>query len=252
MGTNNSGKWSNKVLTVRVRILPYWYQTFGFKLLMLFFIAAILYGIYKYRVQQLIKMAEMRQKISGDLHDDIGATLSSNKIYTTLAQQAPDNKKYIKLIEENTNSVIKSLEEMVWSINPKNDTVSALAAHMENYAKPLFLATKINCQFISNLKDIHIPITPKQRRHLFLSFKEMVNNVIKHSRCNNCYINFSKKGNYLYIEVRDDGQGFEKEKINSTRNGLHNLAFRAKEVKGRFIIDTEQKKGTTVRTMVKI
>ena len=252
MATNNSGKWSDKMLTIRINILPYWYQTLGFKLLVLFAFAIILYGIYKYRVRQSVIIAEMRQKISGDLHDDIGSTLSSNKIYTKLAKESPENKKYLEFIEENTNNVIRSLDEMVWSINPKNDSLSALADHMSAYAYPLLAASNINCHYSSNLTDVHSTITPEQRRHLFLSLKEMVNNVIKHANCNNCYINFSKKSNYLYVEVTDDGEGFDPKNVNTTRNGLHSLGFRAKLLKGTFFVESEPKKGSTVRMMLKV
>jgi signal transduction histidine kinase len=80
----------------------------------------------------------------------------------------------------------------------------------------------------------------------------MINNVIKHSNAENCYINFSKVKRYLYIEVRDDGTGFNQEQTNTTRNGLHSLAFRAKEVGGRFTLESEEGKGTTARMIIKV
>lgn len=252
MSTNNSGKWSEKILTLQLNIAPYWYQTLAFKLLCLLAIAAILYGVYRYRIQQLLNIAEMRQKISGDLHDDIGATLSSNKIYTRLARQYPENNKYIELIEENTNTVIRSLEEMVWSINPKNDSLAALSNHISAYTFPLLDASNIEVHYASNLTDAPLTITPKQRRHLFLSLKEMVNNVIKHAHCKNCHVKFEKRGNSIFVEVRDDGMGFDPQHVNTTRNGLHSLRFRAKEIKGKFQIDSQPGQGTTARMTLTI
>jgi nitrate/nitrite-specific signal transduction histidine kinase len=250
--TNNSGLWSKKQLNIEFTVLPHWYQTWWFLMFIALLTAAIIYFLYIYRIRQLLKVAAMRQKISSDLHDDIGATLSSNKIYTKLAKESPDKNKYLDLIENNVNTVIKSLDEMVWSINPKNDTAWALREHIESYACPILAASNINCHFISNLKDADLTITPKQRRHLFLSTKEMINNVTKHSNAKNCYINFSKVSRYLYIEVKDDGMGFNKEQANITRNGLHSLSFRAKDVGGRFSVESEEGKGTTVRMIIKL
>ncbi|MBA2762386.1 MAG: hypothetical protein H0U39_10600, partial [Segetibacter sp.] len=250
MATNNSGKWSSKVLSFKITVLPFWYQTVLFRLLLILIGCAVVYASYRYRVSQLLKVEKMRRRISSDLHDDIGSTLSSINIYSNLAKEEKDNIFYIDTIQQYTQNIIGNLDDLVWSINPKNDGIATMADRMRSFAEPVLAAKGIRCKFTDDVND-HLKLTLEQRNSLFLGYKEMVNNVLKHSKCSNCTINFSTKGKSVSIVVEDDGEGFSVPNLNGKRNGLKNLDYRAKQLKGNFIIKSEDGKGTRAELQIR-
>jgi signal transduction histidine kinase len=193
----------------------------------------------------------MRQRISRDLHDDIGSTLSSINIYSNLAKEEKDNTFYIDTIQQYTQNIINNLDDLVWSINPKNDGIATMVDRMRSFAEPVLAAKGIRCRFTDDV-DYNLNISLEKRNSLFLAYKEMVNNVLKHSNCSSCNINFCTKGKTVSIAVEDDGEGFSMENLNGKRNGLKNLDYRAKQLNGKFIINSEDGKGTRAELHARI
>ena len=243
MGSNNSGKWSDKTLSVKVTILPFWYQTWWFKLLLALLAAAALYAAYQYRINQIVREEKLRRKISGDLHDDIGSTLSSINIYAELAKNNNDNKGYIDIIQQHTRSTINNLDDLVWSINPNNDNLDVLTERMRSFAQPLLSDNYIVTDFKIQIEEAGIAVAVDKRRSFYFAFKEMVANVVKHAGCTFCAIRIEQKGAHFSIEVKDNGKGFRMESVNNQRNGLHNLRRRALENGGAFKIVSAPGKG---------
>jgi signal transduction histidine kinase len=207
MGTNNSGKWSDKPFSLKIYVTPFWYQTWWFTVLVVLAVGAFFYGLYRYRLAEVLRVERLRRKISSDLHDDIGSTLSSINIYSEIAKKEKENAFYLETIQLHTQNIISNLDDLVWSINPKNDTVSGLAGRISSFAEPLLAAKNIACDFVMDINDPNLAISLEQRQHIYLSFKEMVNNVVKHSKCRHCHITFSQKGKRLCLSVKDDGKG---------------------------------------------
>ncbi|MCW3080304.1 sensor histidine kinase [Segetibacter sp.] len=244
--SNNNGKWSTRSLRVNLTVLPFWYETWWFKLLVVLAVASLLYAFYHYRISQILKLEKFRRKISSDLHDDIGATLSSINIYSELAKSEKDNRSYLDSIQQNTLSTINSLDDLVWSINPKNDSIEILIERMRFFAVPFLEARKIRCEFLSDKEPEDSEISLEQRASLYLAFKEMINNVVKHAESTFCSVKIIQKGRSFSIEVKDNGKGFSIEKINGHRNGLKNLRERAKENNGRFEIISKPGQGAAL------
>ncbi|HEX8461464.1 MAG TPA: triple tyrosine motif-containing protein, partial [Segetibacter sp.] len=230
--TNNNGKWSNNRLSVDIIVLPFWYQTWWFKMILIVAAITMLYTLYRYRIAQILKLEKFRRKISNDLHDDIGATLSSINIYAEMAKTEADNEGYLDTIQAHTINTINSLDDLVWSINPKNDSIDALIERMRSFAIPFLDARKIKWDFMVENETSTIPIPAEQRTGLYLAFKEMINNVVKHSYGTTCAIEILQKGKSFRIKVKDNGKGFNPNKINKQRNGLKNLKERALENNG--------------------
>lgn len=147
----------------------------------------------KYRIMQILKVEKLRRKISSDLHDDIGATLSSINIYSELAKNEKDNIDYIKTIQEHAQNTISNLDDLVWSINPNNDNLKVLIDRMRSFALPLLRDSKVKSEFITNMQDEETSISLEKRRSIYFAFKEMVANVLKHANSTFCSIEVQQK-----------------------------------------------------------
>ncbi len=138
---------SNNLFVYTFAIDKPWYNTWWFYTAVLLSTVAVSLGIYRYRLYQLVKMERMRRKISNDLHDDIGSTLSSINVYSQLAKSDRDNGAYIDTIQTSAVTIINSLDDLVWNINPQNDLLEQLVARMQLFALPLLREKGIECNF---------------------------------------------------------------------------------------------------------
>jgi ligand-binding sensor domain-containing protein/signal transduction histidine kinase len=243
------GNWSDKTLHIQIEVLPAFYQTVWFKVLISLIIAGLLYAVYQYRINQLLRFQRVRNRISADLHDELGSTLSGISIMGALAaRELPPqhtSRALVDRIMEDVRQISGSLDDIVWNISPKNDSLSSLIARMTRYASELFEAKQIAFKF--NIPDHlgEIKLSMEQRRNVYLIFKEAVNNLVKYSKCSEASITISlNKGRVLLI-VKDNGVGFNPNAF-SDRNGIKNLRDRAGSLRGEIDIQSKQGAGTTI------
>ncbi|HWB25926.1 MAG TPA: ATP-binding protein [Chitinophagaceae bacterium] len=237
---------SNAPLIYKFTIERPWFSTWWFYTCVLLTVISAALALQQYRLRQILKIERIRRKISNDLHDDIGSTLSSINVYSELAKRDDDNKEYVNTIQQNTVAIINNLDDLVWNINPKNDILENLVNRMRLFAEPLLTENNIECIFTVNAENIHITITPDLRTNIYLLFKEMINNVIKHSGCTICDIDVTQKGKLFGLTVKDNGRGFNQAVINRHRNGLHNMQQRTTDIKGKIIINSLPGSGTEI------
>jgi len=236
-----------KPLSYSFSIEKPWYNTWWFYVVVLLFTVSASVALYQYRLYQLVKMERMRRKISHDLHDDIGSTLSSINIYSQLAKGSYGNEGYIDTIQDNTVGIINSLDDLVWNINPKNDTLGQLVSRMELFATPLLQQKDISCIFRVKLREQSVVIQPDVRANIYLLFKEIINNVVKHAACKQCVVYLIQRGNKLRLVVNDNGKGFNVKAASQHRNGLHTMAERVKQLKGTIQINSSPGEGTEIQ-----
>lgn len=228
---------------------PFW-QTWWFFLLANTVLFLIVYIFIKNRINQKLRLELMRRSISNDLHDDIGATLSSVNFYIDLAQSDKQNTEYLRYIKDNVNQVIGSLDDLVWSINPKNDTTGQFINRMKDYAFPLLKAARIQCHFHYDPKLVSLKLNLLTKRHLYLLFKEVVNNVAKHAFCRNCTIEFVHDQGNLRLIVKDDGQGFNVVEVDGDGNGLSSMQERVRLLNGEMEIRSVTREGSQVAVTI--
>lgn len=226
---------------------PWWQQWWFYALCVVLFMGVI-YGIYRYRLHQIMKIEHLRRRLSSDLHDDLGATLSSVNIYAELAKEEKDNAEYLQLIQLHTNDVIRKLRDLIWSINPGNDSYEQLLRRMNSFAVPFMKAAGIDYSFDYDERILKLPIDLDIRQNIYLIFKEWINNVARHSKAKRCSVYLSCYHRQLQMEVRDNGIGFDREGSYSTGNGLENIRNRVKEMKGQVQIYADA--GMTVIKMI--
>ena len=244
------GALSKKNISLRFIILPVWYKTWWFFILMGLLVSSVFYLLYRYRLSQVIKFYRLRTKISQDLHDEVGSTLTSINILSKVSRSNLDknNSKASDLLEkisEQSADMQQSISDIVWSIRPDNDKIENLAIRMREFLGHTAESKNLLVDFRVDEEVLHKGLTMKQRQHIFLIYKEAVNNAVKYSKGEKISVFLGKEGDHIKLSVQDDGIGFDTEKITSS-NGLKNMNDRAKELKAIMKIRSEFGKGTQI------
>jgi len=249
-GSNNDGIWNPAVTSLKITISPPFWQTWWFKALYVLCAVMILYAIWYNRMQKTRDIKRIRNKIASDLHDDLGATLSSISIMSELVHQeikgqSPLANSLLEKIGNSSRNMIDSVNDMVWTINPKNDNFENIIKRMKAFAAEILSAKDIALQFDVDKSLIQSKLKMDKRENFYLIFKEAVNNSAKYSRAANAFVFIQDKQNSLKMTIRDDGDGFEPHRI-TMGNGLNNMRYRAELMKARFSIKSVPGKGTTI------
>ncbi|MDZ4795448.1 MAG: histidine kinase [Bacteroidota bacterium] len=237
--------------TLEIKINPPFYKTWWFIVLCLLALSGILYGIYKYRINQLKKVQYMRNSISRDLHDDVGATMTSISILSEVAsqkvqqQQTAAAHQMMNQIGVSSRLLLQNLDDIIWSINPKNDSIEKIVLRIKELATEVMELNKITYHLHFDNKFNNIGIPMQNRRHLFLIFKEALNNMVKYSHCKNAILSMYIKENTLILALEDDGIGFDTNNF-IAGNGLSNMQQRATEMKGKLLVQSTPGKGTSI------
>jgi len=197
------------------------------------------------RVKQL---QNIRNSIADDLHDDIGSTLTNISILSELSKQHldPGDKanKFLTRISEEVNTTSQALDDIIWSVNVRNDSIDEIMLRMRRYAGELFDAGGLKYELSFDDRLSGIKLSMDQRRDLYLVFKEAVNNIYKHANASQVTIELNKERHQIVMCIKDDGKGFEAKP--SHRNGFKNMQNRAKKRKGNLQIESSLCKGTNV------
>jgi len=229
-----------------------WFNTWWFYTTVLIIISLLFFGFYRYRLRQLMKIEKIRRKISADLHDDIGSTVSSINVYSQLAKREQGDNEYIGIIQSGTVDIINNLDDLVWNINPRNDVMGQLVNRMQLFAEPLLQDRGIQFIFKSSLSDKNMLISPNKKTNIYLVFKEAVNNVVKHSGSSVCSIYVIQRNNKLRVIVEDNGRGFDVSSIGRHRNGMNNMRQRANDLKGQIVIKSMPGQRTEIRLSCRV
>ncbi len=244
------GNWNNQTIDITIIIAPAFYETWWFEIMVAVAAVGILYGLYRIRVNQLLRLQMMRNRISADLHDELGSSLSSIGIMGKLAQnklsEQHPSAQFVDRIVEEAQQMSGSLDDIVWNISPKNDALSSMVARMTRYASEVFEAKKIvyNITMPEHIEEVTLSM--EQRRNMYLIFKEAVNNVVKHSHCTFASVTVTVAEKKFQLVVHDNGVGFD-QSIQYDRNGLVNLQERASMLNGNIEINSKPGRGSSIK-----
>lgn len=253
--TNSDGVWSPHSSTITVIIDPPWWGTWWFRSFAVLMVAIAIYGLYRYRLREALKLLSLRNRIASDLHDEIGSTLSSISLYSEAAKQMmqgnKEAEKVLNRINSNTTEMMEAMSDIVWAINSKNDQLDNVVNRMRSFAVQVSEARQFNLHFAENKDLPNMPLDMYERKNLYLIFKEAVNNAAKYSSCNNLWISFINKNNILEMKVKDDGKGFiyppsDDSAVKRGGNGLLNMQKRASDLGGTIMIHSKIDKGTEI------
>jgi signal transduction histidine kinase len=215
--------------------------------IVLFVVSAVV--IRNRRIKQL---QNIRNSIADDLHDDIGSTLSSISIMSELAKaKSPEALPLLTSIGESTAAIQENMSDIVWTVNPNNDQFENLLQRMNLFATEILEAKKMKLELNSDASLNTARLTMKQRKNLYLFFKEAINNAAKHSGANKIIVNMHKKDHCIEININDDGNGFDTTAIYAG-NGMNSLKKRAEELNAEYNITSLTNDGTTVQLKFRI
>jgi signal transduction histidine kinase len=184
---------------------------------------------------------EERNRISRDIHDELGGGMTAIRLMSELAkermktQQIPE----IEKISASANDLLTKMNAIVWSMSHSNDSVSNLVAYIRNYAMEFFENTPIECRVDAPQEIPSLEMSGEKRRNIFLSLKETLNNTLKHSGASkvNIRIHVNHK---LEICVHDNGRGFNVEKTRQFGTGLQNIKKRMDSIYGNFSVESKE------------
>jgi len=225
---NNDGVWNETGARVAFELLPHFWQRGWFRTCAVLGVIGLVWLAYYARMARLGELERLRLRIARDLHDDVGANLASMALIAEAMEKQPafGEPADLRRIALHT---IDALRDIVWFIDPARDRLGDLVTRMRDTAPLLLPGLPFDFEASVPNPDLHLP--PAFRRNVFPIFKEALHNAASHARASRVQIRVEAREGRLRLEVRDDGRGFEEEKI-TPGNGLRNLRRRAQELHG--------------------
>jgi len=197
-----------------------------------------------------------RNRISQDMHDDLGSGLTKIAILSEVVKkQISDPERAIQQLEnisESSRELVDNLQDIIWVLNPKNDTLESLAAYIREYALKFFEPFGIDVQFIYPEKFGDIKLSEETRRNIFLALKESFNNIGKHAWCNKVKVCIKETNQAVGITIQDDGRGFDAARVRQFGIGLINMQHRIEQIGGQYQITSETGVGTKTKIEIPV
>ncbi|HTR40433.1 MAG TPA: sensor histidine kinase [Pseudomonadales bacterium] len=201
------------------------------------------------RVERQRAMEQERARIAQDLHDELGSGITEISMLATVAGTAPvpgsGSNGHLMEISDRAREMVTTLDEIVWAMNPKHDSLQSLVSYSFLYADRLLKLANIACLFKGAVDLPNRPVSSVYRHEFFLAFKEAITNVVRHSAATNVRLAVHLIGDRLRLSIADNGRGLPSEAF--TGDGLVNMRTRLEKMGGRFAITSQSGRGTTVR-----
>ncbi len=253
---NIDGVRSKNITRISIYIKPPFWRTYWFISTVCFFIALSIYFVHRLRVNKLLAVEKLRNRVARDLHDDMGSTLSTINILSSMAKSKIQTDpvkttEYLGKISDNSQRMMEAMDDIVWSIKPNNDSMQKVTARMREFATNVLEAKNMGFRFTIHDSVYDIKLNMEARKDLFLVFKEAVNNAAKYSKASLVTITLDYQNSFLRLIIQDDGIGFDPD-LADNGNGLGNMQKRADAIKGRLQILSKEDKGTVVTLFVPV
>ncbi len=221
----------------------------------LLLVLLIIVLINRNKLKRTVEIERMRSRLSRDLHDDIGSTLSSINILSRTAQahlnQTHDEKTKASLekINERSQRLLGNMSDIIWNINPGNDTIEEVMSRMREYATTILEAKNIDYTFNFPKEKMDCRLSMEVKNNMYLIFKEAVNNLSKYSGASNANLSLTFDEKNIHLKIEDNGTGFNEDEIQH-RGGLRNMKHRAEEIKGSIQINSTPGIGTCIELIM--
>jgi signal transduction histidine kinase/ligand-binding sensor domain-containing protein len=258
---NNSGVWNEAGAKLNFTVLPFFWQRTSFQLSMLAVFTLCVIAIVRYvsfrRLRDQVRLLEQqtllhkeRARIAKDIHDDLGANLTQITLLSELTRQdmaAPVKAgEHVEKISTTARQVMKSLDEIVWAVNPRNDTLPHLVDYLGQFTIDFLRAPGIRCRLDLPEHPPEINVPADIRHNLFLAVKEALNNIVKHAGAKEVRLGMDVSNGKLHVVITDDGHGFERPPQDAWADGLRNMRQRMAEIGGDCSIESHAGAGTTI------
>jgi signal transduction histidine kinase len=206
-------------------------------------------------VQRQSELNQQREMISADLHDDLGASLSSIHLNASMVQKTLHNDivnsdSALKNVVRDLKLVIENMGDIIWAINSDKKAHKSISGQLKDFYFDLMDGYGIQCDYHidqtleSQITNINV------RKHLLLIAKEGINNILKHAKASHIDIFLKEQDNMILLEIQDNGIGMQNPEKTFSGNGLLNMKYRAEKINGNFKIKSEEGVGTTISCLV--
>ncbi len=251
MASNNDGVWNETGAALSLVLLPHYWQTWWAKAALGAAVVLLLTALYRLRLKRLGEIERLRIQIAANLHDDVGARLTKVAMVTELVDRettdSHPSKPHIRNIFRTVREITQAMDEIVWTINPKNDTLDQLANYVFQYGQEYFQDTGVSCRLDVPAQLPDRPVSTEVRHNLFMAVKEALNNVLKHARATEVRIGLGVTDGRMTITITDNGRGFRLGQAQAKGDGLENMKQRLEQIGGRFVLESEPGRGTSIR-----
>ncbi len=264
---NEDGVWNDTGSSLAILVLPPFWQTGWFltasTVLLLAAIVASVHTISTQRLKRQVERMKQQQaleqdrgRIARDLHDQLGASLTQIALLGELAESDKDTpaevEAHARQIAKTARDTTRVLDEIVWAVNPSNDTLEGLINYVCKYAQEYLSVAGLRCRLEVPTQLPPVPLPPEVRHHVFLAAKEAVTNVVRHAQAAEARLRLRLEPDAFTLEIEDDGRGVPglEDPRAQTRSGLRNMRRRMEDLGGRFAIGPAPERGTVVRLTV--
>jgi signal transduction histidine kinase len=221
-------------------------------------VGAGVWSVERRRTRQRLAILEREQaiereraRVARDLHDDLGAGLTEIGLLGALAgrSNAPQErvKDHLGHITTKAREMVTSLDEIVWSLNPKYDSLASLSRYFCEYAQQFLQLAPIRCRLEVDENLPACALSSEQRHHLLLAFKDVLTNVVKHANATEVHIGIAVADETLTISVSDDGRGLRNGTSAEGAEGFGNISRRMEQLGGTSGVESRPGSGTIVR-----
>lgn len=202
---------------------------------------------YEKELAVLKAQQQERERISADMHDELGAGMTAIRLMSEIARNKMKENTPVEIdrISSSANEVLNKMNAIIWSMNSGNDTVDNLVSYIRSYAYEYFDGTPVDCRVITPEEIPAKELSGDRRRNIFLCVKETLNNILKHSGASAVVITVHT-GNTLRLTIQDNGKGIDLQKLRQFGNGLKNITRRMESIGGRFEIENDNGTITTL------
>lgn len=249
---NSQGDWVKEPIELTIKISPPFYQTWWFTLLCIMATAVLVYWLVQQRINRIKERYRLRNKIAADLHDEIGSTLTSISILSSVSQQAIEQqpqqaKEMMQQISTQSKTIQQNMSDIVWSIRPDNEKTENLVIRMREFAAQTLEPLNINTSIVAD-DNLVARILPMQyRKDILLIYKEAINNIAKHANASSAKIVLNSGKNKIVLRINDNGVW----KGNNSGTGTKSMQERAKALGATLTISSDQA-GTQILLVVPI
>lgn len=256
--SNVRGEFTGDIKKLEVVVKGYWWQSTWFKIAaVLFFIVLVIFSVMFYlryktnrqneKLEKQFAVQTERERIIADLHDDVGATLSSMNILGELANSAwntkpQQSKAMLGKIADQSKDLMERMSDIVWSLKSTGEEKNSLTGRLRNYTYDLLAVKNIAVEFAVDEELATQMTNPLARKNILLIAKEAINNIAKYSQATKAFIGFRLEGKDVLLSIGDNGKGFD-ETVTAKGNGLGNIEQRCRQLNGQCSFESTKGNG---------
>jgi len=261
IAANADGIWNNQGASVAITVTPFLWQRWWFISAALALFVGVVFMLVRYvslrRLNQQLQLARQRTalereraRIARDIHDDLGHGLTQIALLSDMTREDPGASgnldRQLEQIASTARQGIKSLDETVWAINPRNDTLADLINYITHFVVQSLQPARIQWEMDLPEQTPALTIPSEVRHALFLVVKEAINNILRHAQADRVCLRITNSWDGIAIQIRDNGKGFVVTPGDASQDGLRNMNQRMLDIGGTFTIESAPGHGTQI------